>query len=401
MPYRNWGIKLVISGILMTLARKTLSAIARRPRFQPMIVAVLILVFLFQITLWYRWSDTHLPICGFGTAKSVDSALRTAAQFPQIPFWFAIQDQHVDHPQVIDGQVHLLPISRRAGYADGWKMAVEYARHQTWFRCEWFFAVEDDLLWDVTHTGMRYLNQKKWWNKWLFNEDVEPSEVLMSVLNEYQPAVMVFSRPPRGVEPTRALAEMNAEYHGEIVQPATGFDGGNLVFHHSVIDFFIPVWLGRDAKPSFNLQQLFHNLLIPFMFRGNAIRLNGLKLIGSLAKEPQVESKASKAYIERAIKCPDGRWGASLGPSDVTWRPKRGQPPYEYNDLVLLSTIFNISHSAIRDHPILNRRLYSPTQIDDIQLFSDAFLASHLACTEEAPKVLRQRARELVVDLVL
>jgi len=50
------------------------------------------------------------------------------------------------------------------------------------------------------------------------------------------------------------MDQMDSLYKGSLGRPATGFDNGAMIFHNSIVDFFIPLWMGSDCPPSFTTQ---------------------------------------------------------------------------------------------------------------------------------------------------
>jgi len=80
-------------------------------------------------------------------------------------------------------------------------------------------------------------------------------DALMNYLEEWRPAITVFPWPYADQEPSYAnQMPMVSKYSSELVQPATGFDNGAMIFHESIVDFFIPIWLGKGWEPRFTVQ---------------------------------------------------------------------------------------------------------------------------------------------------
>jgi len=81
--------------------------------------------------------------------------------------------------------------------------------------------------------------------------------------------------------------------------------------------------------------------------------------------------------LESALLCNHRHWGANLDPSDVTWIPKQGIPPYNIS-IEHIAQFFNINHSIIKEHP--NNKKHNWTQSGIIQLTSDHSSTKNFEC---------------------
>lgn len=318
------------------------------------------------------------PICAFANAESMETALLTAKQWPQFPIWFSVWRENVE-PHTIDGRIHVLP-APGSSHADGWNYAIKAARESK-FDCEYFFAMDDDLQWQVTVTARQhYADIAERPMGFIESFYISPTEVLLNFLSTYQPALTVFPWPWGDVAHGN-LTLMNNKYQGQLVQPATGFDNGCMIFHRSIIDFFVPVWLGAGHSAKFIIQHTFQNFFAPFLFRGNAIRFNGLRYFNPpKQRHPYESAEKYNKFLLPASKCSHKRWGPYLTPDDVTWDVVVGSPPYTFNDLYNIATFFDISHSAIREHPAINN-VYSQSEIVAFEAFAKENLPPAMACT--------------------
>lgn len=334
------------------------------------------------LTYWYFQYTRPVQyqrVCAFANAENVETALETAQQWPEFAFWFAVWKQPIVYQTLDNDRIHLIP-ALNSTHANGWKIAVEHAKRSE-IDCEYFFAMDDDLAWRVTNVGKKsYLRDQSNVGE-RTNTKPTLTQVLMAFLDEYQPAFTVFEWPWGDVN-HHNMTLMNEKYSGEIVQPATGFDNGCMIFHKSIVDFYIPIHLGTGHEPRFIVQHTFQNYFSAFLFKGNAIRFNGVAYVNPpTQRHPYDLPFKYMDFFLPASMCEHGRWGPYLAPEDVYWEVERGYPPYTFDDIYYISTFFDVSHSAIIDHPAIRKRV-SGEKIDLIQKSSKKVLKQH--CTAEA-----------------
>jgi hypothetical protein len=282
-----------------------------------------------------------IVICGFGSAENTHNAIRTARQWPRINFWFAVWNETGFSRQTVhlrNNQKVFLIDGSGTSHAEGWAKTVAEARKHTF--CNYFFSMDDDLEWYITDVGKKFYPRR------------DHTQILRETLLSYSPAVMVFGWPG-GDANIPELMQFNEKHKNDKVQVATGFDNGCVVFHKDIIDFFVPLWLGKDFKPSFIVQHPYLNFFIPFIFKGHAIRNNALAFTNPAKIRHVYEDDSKiKQYLRAKSKCRHKQWGPSLTLNDVTWKPIKGNGVYCLNLLKQISTFFPITESIIADHPI-------------------------------------------------
>ena len=373
----------------MILTPKLMYIRANRNRFAFVCVALYLGFILYQHILEQFRLSNYLPICAFANTETVEAAIRVAAIFPSFPFWFAVWGQDIEYT-ILDDRIHLIP-ARGSTHAQGWEITVAAAK-QSEFRCEYYFSMDDDLKWFVTETGIRQYYANRVRRGRFPPREPTITDVIAETLEHYKPAVMVFPWP-WGDAYIETLSRFNSLHEGQIVQPATGFDNGCIVFHESIVDFFIPIWLGGGFQPRFIVQHTVLNFFIPFMFTGNSIRLNGVSFVNPPNVRHQYDDATQYAnFFEPAIKC-GTEWGAGLTSNRVKWSVTIGEPPYVFDDVLMISAFFNVTHPAISEHPQIKSR-YTKTQISRIEKFSSVFLNRDEACTYNAIKLLKAALAE-------
>ena len=274
-------------------------------------------------------------ICVLGSAETSKTALQAAAQFPGFPHWFVLWGEDV--PLAQWPNVQLLP-GRNTTHASAWAMAVEAIEAST-HDCSFYFTTDDDLHWTITDVG------------WRQYRTTSPQNALVQFLEQWQPAVTTFAWPG-GDGAIAPLQEMNALHRDDLVQATTGFDNGALIFHHSILKFFIPIWLGSDFTPAYTIQHAFQNFFVPFLFGPHAIRFNGLRYVNPPEVRHAYDDTEGdyKEHITSHMKCVHRQWGAMLLPSMVTWQPSKGTGNYTIH-MSHVAMFYNVTDTVISEHP--------------------------------------------------
>lgn len=390
-----------------------------------------------------RRGDRSSPrICLICNAENRTSAQQTADRFPDFDGWFAIWKERLESEIVQEGKRHLVNASG-SSHAEGWDIAIKASRRTSEQVCDYFFFIDDDVSWSVSDSGKKLARMvaarksatealakktgssrglsrsavretmRSMWSKRdpSIQSTVTPSKLLSSFIEFYLPAVVVFPWP-HGEENSGGghvdnhfpnLRVFNAHHRGSAVQPATGFDNGNIVLHSSVVDFFVPFWLGGDFVADFVIHHTFLNVFVPFLFHGDAVCLNGLEYRNPPgSRHPNDENLywSYRKFLLPALKCPTKHWGPHLLAEDVDWRistagvqskrnaQRLGRLKFpQVTDLYYMSSFFNISHPAIRESPFL-RKIYDAEVIDAIERLSERVLPADLGCSKRGADLL-------------
>ena len=374
---------------------KKMSAM-RRPALRKVLFLAAVLLFggyYLHIALYFNrpWPKPQfplLPICILANVESVRTARFTASFWPRYPMFFAVWgDRYLEtRNMTVQDRIYLIP-AQHSTHAEGWAKSFEVAK-RSGHRCEYFFTLDDDLEWFFTEIGQRWYSELVTHNKgtieWKFGPSkyapVDPDEVsvtnlLTTYLSERHPAVVVFSWP-WGDAALDNFMRMNVLHEGKIEQPATAFDNGCLVFHHSIVDFFIPIWLGDEHEPRFITQNSFLSFFVPYIFQQYATRFNGIEFRNPPeVRHPYDSSSDFDKYLSQGSRCPS--FGASMSPDKITWEvAKRGRAQYEI-DPRFLGNFYHLTRSIITRNPYIRSR-YSPQQLTDI----DSDLVKHTLTTQ-------------------
>lgn len=348
-------------------------------------------------------SKNHgLEVCVIANVQNIQMAENIISQWPWFHHFFAVWDMNFKSiPNVVDAPPSLhttsnfestiryfnltshtfLAEANNSTHADGWTIAYTLIRRLNQ-HCDYFFTLDDDLQWELTDTGSKWLHAH---HSTLSNDTLDHTKQLSSILLEYlsyyKPAVTVFNWP-YAESNYESIREFNNKYEEQIVQPATAFDNGCFLFHKSVVPFFIPLWLGSNFQAGFVLQWNFLNFFIPFTFPGHAIRFNGIKFHNpSRSRHHQFDSNPNYVeYLQANLKC-NRKWGVETDEKDITWgvTPFTGNS-YRYDDIVQLATFFNVSSTGIRDHPAILQQ-WNPQDIDLVEEMSRVHLKPDEFCT--------------------
>jgi len=328
------------------LVRKVTSAIIMS-QFWTIVILASFAVLLVLAELRNRQDATAqaTQVCVFGSSDSVSNAVKAGKQLSSLPHWFVIWKEDVKDRQV--SNVRLIP-GVNTTHASAWRLAIEAIR-SSGFECQYYFATDDDLVWTVTDVGRRH------------HRTSSLQQCLLEFLHSWRPAVTALW----GDREISGLQEFSAADPGTLVQPATGFDNGALIFHSSIVDFFIPIWLGNDFQAAFTEQHSFLNMFIPFLFMSNAIRYNGIQYHNPALQRHNYDADANDKYrrhVSQNLKCAHRQWGYHLSPELVSWKAGVGSPPYFIN-VTEIAYFYNISDSGVLHHPWVRKMGWTSADI--------------------------------------
>eukprot|EP01135_Chromosphaera_perkinsii_P000786 Nk52_evm74s151 gene=Nk52_evmTU74s151 len=215
-----------------------------------------------------------------------------------------------------------------------WVELANYAVDEIGVPCDYFFVLDPDTVWWSSALGLAHFKTG------------HTSEILLRMLQTYQPLVVGFPWV-EGEARFDSLRILSYQYRQSVLQPLTGFDTRNLVFHKSVFWLFNPVTVIPDALASHRdamllasggidgsiVRSVYLNFFIPFLLRERAVRFNALES-DSLLPAPQLVSShnaAGRAMIRSLVRsarsvlrnCFNGRWGPELEPDDILWLPMK------------------------------------------------------------------------------
>jgi hypothetical protein len=315
-------------------------------------------------------------ICIIGNSENSQAAIQMHKQwsgaFPSIwNIWgdgASIKDVGADY-----NNIHFT-FNPRLTWAQGLLQTLKISRQL--YSCEYFFTHDDDL-------------------RFYSSNGLSIHELLENILLEYRPAVASF---PYGylIENQPNAARLNGKFQDTRVAPLVGFDSGMVIYHHSIVDFFIP--FSPRGEGGFNgewsLCAHFLNMFAPLIFKEYAIQINQIKYTNDINMD-NINKEEKKRFHLNAFgqKVPDGsrhpyeyemnvpfkkylesgllvqsiRWGRQLDVHDVTWFPQRYFES-SYNERFVLQRLklfYNLSHPLIQNN-IYMKKYFTPKMLSEI-----------------------------------
>ncbi|KAJ3243228.1 hypothetical protein HDU78_000688 [Chytriomyces hyalinus] len=283
---------------------------------------------------------TALPwehVCIIGNAQKEADAVRTHSMWNnQIPsFWFVWGEpisSGDSRPIPYPSNVHLVHTGEKKSWADGILYLLNIARQN--YDCEYIFTHDDDLSF--------YVKDEK--------NSGSLHQVLSEILLKHQPAVAGFPWAV-GDSTIATMKSISEHYKGAEVSPLTGFDSGMVLYHKSIVDFFIPYSPRGEGgfTGHWSLCAHFINLFAPHIFRGNAIRINAIGYTNLISFDNVPEEERSqpkvlknglithgesrhpyeyhmneplKIFLSNGMKNRQQRWGRDMGLQDLVWDVK-------------------------------------------------------------------------------
>ncbi|KAJ3416794.1 hypothetical protein HDV05_000168 [Chytridiales sp. JEL 0842] len=337
---------------------------------------------------------SNLPwhhICIIGNAEKEDHALRTHQMWDgQIPsFWYIWGQDALSNDPSLPSNFHLYQDEDKKTWATGVTYMYDIAKKE--LNCEYFFTHDDDLQFTKRDS----------------NDERSILTILQDTLYKHQPAVAGFPWVI-GDQQYPSMKALNKKYKDFDVVPLTGFDSGMVIYHTSIVDFFIPFSPRGEGgfTGNWTLCAHFINLFAPSIFQGSAIRINALKYANMINFDniPKSERKAMKESDNGLVLHPESRhpyefnfnapfkkflsnglikryqrWGREMETFDVTWqietityqvppstqrssRPSGHRSFNKWDVLNRLASFYDLSH------PILSKNQWLKTKFTDVEL---------------------------------
>ncbi|CAF3821321.1 unnamed protein product [Rotaria sordida] len=159
--------------------------------------------------------------------------------------------------------------------------------------CDYIFTHDDDLTFHI---------------KQQFNvSETSLSNLLISILKTYRPAIAGFPWSV-GDKSILAMKELAAVYRNEAITPLTGFDNGMVIYHKSIVNFFIPFSPRGEGgfRGEWTLCAHFLQMFAHLLFGKYAIRLNMFEYNNSINIDsvPHQNKFTQRTRIENGVAIP-------------------------------------------------------------------------------------------------
>lgn len=314
-----------------------------------------------------------MQVCVIGNSETEQNAHRVfdmwEGMFPTV--FYVWGGERIQGVQRVNDQLAFVTNTENLSWAKGIKLALDTARE--FYECEYYFTHDDDLVY--------YVNE---WHQPKNKARVARLPLtLLDILKRYHPAIASF---PWDVGDARypGMIELAEKYQGKEVAPLTGFDNGMVLYHESIVDFFIPFSPRGEGGffGEWTLVAHYIQLFGPLIFRENAIRINAMgynntinldtfisKNGGSaevtidkgLAIVPESRhpyefpnNEAYMGFLSSGLKITGARWGRLLTSKDVSLPamngPKRYTPEYVIGRL---AKYYDLQHMALSTNEYL------------------------------------------------
>ncbi|KAI8830246.1 hypothetical protein BC829DRAFT_135464 [Chytridium lagenaria] len=209
-------------------------------------------------------------VCIIGNSQRIDDALRSHKMWGSIfpSFWYIWGKEDPTTPDsikltqsstsdpLLQTHFHIYRTPDKKTWSQGIAHLLPLARQK--YACEYIFTHDDDL--DFSAKDRRPLH-----------------EVLVTLLATHQPAVAGFPWTV-GDQSNDGTRRIEAAFNESDVAPLAYFDSGMVLYHHSIVDLFIPYAPRGEGgfHGDWSLCAHFLNLFAPFTFKGAAVRFNAL-----------------------------------------------------------------------------------------------------------------------------
>ncbi|KAI9316928.1 glycosyl transferase family 64 domain-containing protein [Obelidium mucronatum] len=271
-----------------------------------------------------RWEH----VCIIGNAQKEADAIRSHQMWENefVSLWFVWGEKLQTNPSQLPSRIKLIQTNEKKKAYD----------------CEYVFTHDDDLQF--------YSYDEK--------ETRPIHKILSDILLRYQPAMVGF---PWAVE----------------VSPLTGFDSGMILYHKSIIDFFIPYTPRGEGgfNGHWSLCAHFLTLFAPNLLQGAALRVNALPYTNLISFDnvPEDERKPTKYHMNAPFRTflsngminRQQRWGRDMTEYDLLWRTELPEKTVDrWTILNRLVNFYDITHPVISKNKWI-REHFTDSELDN------------------------------------
>lgn len=318
-------------------------------------------------------------ICIICNAQNASIAKANVVQkFPNFRKWIVIWGQTNNKESDDNNLKYLNGVGTT--HAEGWAIAYAAIKNSD-FYCEYIFTMDDDIEWDVARElYTRFSN----FNLHSIKELSATERLILGYLKYYMPLVLVFEWPwgKKFIPNLKNLYQLKDRKN--LAMPATGFDNGCIIFHKSIVDMFIPMYLGEGFLPGFAIQHSYLNYVIPFFFKSRAILIGGIEYRNPPQKRHKYEDENHyKEFMNSWTRCT--RFGPYIPPENLFWDVS----PKSKISVVDFALFADISHEVFINNRLLNR-FFSASEMGEMEKIVSYCVPKSLYCSPEGVFILEK-----------
>ena len=252
--------------------------------------------------------------------------------------------------------------------------------------CDYIFTHDDDLKFRI--------KQK------FYDPEMSLSDMLVTILETYRPAIASFPWI-QDDKTIPAMKELAIHYKNEILSPLTGFDNGMVIYHKSIVNFFIPFspngeggFIGEWTLCAHFLQMFAYLLFEQYAVRLNMFEYNhsinidntlhmnnsiqGVQIRNGLAYVPNSRhpyeypmNEAYKTFLSSGLKFPYQSWGRTLTTEyRLTTLKTFNLERISFDGLWLLNRlnrVYDIRHEALSNNKLLREQFTDEQKLSVLQ----------------------------------
>ena len=378
---------------------KILCLHSKRRRARPRDILVLTSLFSVMTTSCYLYHfnessfinnaiiHTNTPeVCIVGNAETKKHALRIHQMWDNRfrSYWYIWNDDTNATLTQINNIVYL-----HSDVNLSWTRGIEYAVNVTERAkkpCDYIFTHDDD----VTFRARQHNDDRK----------VSLASMLITLLGVYRPAVASFPWKV-GDERFPAMKKLASAYRNEVLAPLTGFDNGMVIYHRSIVRFFIPFPPRGEGgfRGEWTLCAHFLQMFAHLIFGKHAVRLNMFEYDHSINIDKRVhganfskptasdkelayvsnsrhpyefpQNEAYTTFLTSGLKSPYRSWGRALTNEYCLETAKESDAkPISFSGLWLLNRlnqVYNIRHEALLNNQLLRDQFTDEQKFNVLQ----------------------------------
>ncbi|CAF3874025.1 unnamed protein product [Rotaria sp. Silwood1] len=301
-----------------------------------------------------------------------------------VSYWF-IWNESTTEPRTLQNNINFVYSGGSLSWTKGIELLVSHLVEIN-KSCDYIFTHDDDLIFRIKQQ--------------FYVSEVSLPNLLINTLKTYRPAIASF--PWSTADKTvLAMKELASIYENEIIAPLTGFDNGMVIYHKSIVNYFIPFSPRGEGgfKSEWTLCAHFLQMFANLLFGKYAIRLNMFeynnsinmdnKLPGNHFKEriqiknglayvhnsrhpyEYPQNEAYKSFLSDGLKFPYQSWGRTLNTEHRLETLKVTDPKRKSFDglwlLKRLNEVYDIRHEALSRNKLLHDQFTDKQKLSVLQ----------------------------------
>lgn len=229
-------------------------------------------------------ADGALKVCIVGNAQTKQHAIAMHEMWERIfrSFWYIWDEYHKEDITFENGMTFIYS-NDTLSWTKGIELGIQIIDNKK-ESCDYIFIHDDDLTFHI--------------KRQFYHPKMSLANTLVKLLKTYRPAIASFPWI-HGDTNILAMKELALLYENETIAPLTGFDNGMVLFHKSIVNFFIPFSPRGEGNftSQWTLCAHFLQMFAHLLFKEYAVRLNMFEYFHSVNINNELSNNNSKQKV--------------------------------------------------------------------------------------------------------